>query len=364
MNFLLILSALCFGWGERGHHIIARAAATSVLEGARVPKGEEALYKGFRDFFRQKAIQLGHLSNIPDNAWRSLDPLTRALNAPTHFSDADMWTTNWDEIPLDYKDALPKFHGKASLVDGKPVDFFESGTLYWRAQELWELTKAGFLKASAQKPGTPEFKEGVKEALLHAGLLAHFIGDASMPYHNATDYDGYNAGNGGLHEYFETDSLYHAPADFELSVHNGVAAQSVKFGVGEKLKKGGDRAATYVTRELGRQAFGRILEMQKLDDAFILERSSVVDGKRKAAKRKPAEEAWPAFRPMIEEQTALSAAVLAALWRSAWEQGGKPDLAQGHFWDYAHKPQFVPPAYDPAAVERVKARLAEKEKKP
>lgn len=358
MNFLLILSALCFGWGERGHHVIARAAAVSVLEGAKLPAGEEALYKSFRDFFRQKSIQLGNLSNIPDNSWRSMDALTGKLNAPTHYADTDMWTVNFDEIPLDYPAALKKFHGKPSLIDGKPVDLFDAGTLYWRAQELWELTKAGFLKAKALEPGSKDFKAAVREALVNAGLLAHFIGDASMPYHHATDYDGYNAGNGGLHEYFETEALYHAPADFELAVHNGVAAQYVKFGVDEKMKKGGARAAAYVTREMGRQSYGKILEMQKLDDAFILERSAVTDGKRRAAKRKPAEDAWAAFRPMITDQTALSAAVLAALWRKAWEEGGKPDLSQAFFWDYTHKPDFVPPAYDPAAVERAKARLA------
>jgi hypothetical protein len=363
MKFLLILPALCFGWGERGHHIIARAAAVSVLERAKVPAGEEALYKNFRDFFRQKSIQLGHISNIPDTSWRSLDPLAKALNAPSHFSDSDMWTLNFDDIPLEYSAALKKFHGKPSLTDGKPVDFFETGTLYWRAQEFWELTKAGFLKAKAEQPGTPEFKAAVREALVNAGLLAHFIGDASMPYHNAADYDGYNAGNGGLHEYFETESLYHAPPEFEVAVHNGLSAQYVKFGVDEKIKKGGARAAAYVTREMGRHAYGKILEMQKLDDAFIIERSSVVDGKRKSAKRRPAEDAFPTFRPMITEQTAQSAAVLAALWRLAWEQGGKPDLSQGFFWDYTHKPDFVPPAYDPAAVERAKARLAA-EKKP
>lgn len=359
MKLILALTALAFGWGERGHHAVARDAALSVLEGAQIPAGEEAQYRSLAHFFKAKAIQLGHLSNIPDTAWRSGDPLSRALNGPTHYSDADQWTVNFDTIPLVYAEALAKFHGKPNLVDGKPIDLFETGTLYWRAQEFYDLTRDAFARVKKAKPGSPELKAALKDALLHAGLLAHFVGDASMPYHNATDYDGWVSGNGGVHEYFETDSLYHAAPELEDAVFRRIPAQYRLFDVEGKVRLGGKQAATLLTRELGEQAFGRLLELRKLDDAFVVERSTrPADGKSRPAKRLGADEAFRAFRPMIEDQLSLSAAALARLWRLAWEEAGKPDLSSGHFWDYWHKPDFVPPAYDPEAVERVKRRLA------
>ena len=60
---------------------------------------------------------------------------------------------------------------------------------------------------------------------------------------------------------------------------------------------------------------------------------------------------------MITEQVAGSAAALARLWRGAWEAAGKPDLAKARGWDYAHKPDFVAPGYDPDALGRIRERL-------
>lgn len=356
---LALLPGRAAAWGERGHHAVARAAALRVLEGVEAgswtPEGKSLLA-----FFRSKAIQLGHLANIPDTYWRGLDKVRSAENAPTHFADADHWTEDFDAIPLDYGAALAKFQGKPSLIDGSPVDLFETGTLYWRAQQFYGLLIDAFRRAKTA-PENGERKAAVKDALLYAGLMAHFIGDASMPYHNAADYDGFTAGNGGIHSYFETEALSSETPELEAAVFRRIPEAFRNFGVEAKFQQGGRWSGALLSRELGRQAFRRIPELRRLDDAFILERSTVTDGgKRLAASRKPAEEAMEAFRPMIEEQLAFSAAVLARLWRGAWEQAGRPDLSKVHFWDYHHSPHFIPPDYDPDALRRIKERLKTK----
>lgn len=357
---LALLPGRAAAWGERGHHAVARTAALSVLEGvdAAAMTPQE---KSLRDFFRSKAIQLGHLSNIPDTHWRGLDAESAAQNAPTHYSDADQWTADFDSIPLDYEEALAKFQGKPNLIDGKPIDIFETGTLYWRAQQFYALLTASFRQAKDAAEGSPAQKAAAKDALLHAGLLAHFIGDASMPYHNATDYDGFASGNGGVHSYFETDALYAETPELEAEIFRRLPAAFRSLDADALLRKGGAKAGALLSRELGKRAFGRIPELRRLDDACILERSAApAGGRRSAAKRKPAEKAMPAFRPMIEEQLALSAAVLARLWRGAWEEGGRPDLSKALFWDYHHRPDFVAPDYDPGALRRIKERLLKK----
>lgn len=343
--WLALLPSSARTWGERGHHAIARAAALDVLEGLDLSAAsaeDSARYAGLRDLFRDKALQLAHLSNIPDTSWRGGDPITRALNAPTHYSDADQWTVNFDTIPLDYNEALAKFQGKPNLVDGAPIDLFTSGTLYWRSQELFELLVDAFKR---REP---------REAILYAGILAHFIGDASMPFHNASDHDGFITGNGGIHAYFETAALLPETPELEAAVYRRLPSAYRLFNVEAKLRQGGDNAGALLAREIGKQAFGRILELRKLDDAFVLERSTFsAQGRKVYAKRKPAESATPVFRPMIEEQLSLSAAVLARLWRAAWEQAGRPDVSRARFRAYLHEPSFIPPVYDPAGVQRL-----------
>ncbi len=358
----LLIPRQALAWGERGHHAAARSAALSVLAGLDLstlaPEEAEA-YRSLESFFRRKAIQLGHLSNIPDTAWRSLDSEASAQNGPTHFADADQWTDDFDAIPLDYPTALQKFHGKPNRIDRKPIDLFESGTSIWRSQELYDLTVEQWETVKTSTPGSPEQKTAAQKAVVYSGLLAHFIGDASMPYHNATDYDGYGTGNGGVHSFFETEIPEVETPDFEADIHRKIPERWIRLDIDGAFQKGGTRPAAFLCRELGKLAFARIQDLRRIDDSFITRRSSPpAAGQRgSAAQRRPPEAAAPAFRPMITEQVAGSAAALARLWRGAWEAAGKPDLAKARGWDYAHKPDFVAPGYDPDALGRIRERL-------
>ncbi len=354
---LLLAAALCpspaGAWGERGHHAIARTAALRILHGA--PDPGAPLQLALRDLFRAKALELGHLASIPDTAWRGEDALTKALNAPTHFSNSEHFTADFDSIPLDYGEARAKYQGKPSLLDGKPVDLFAAGTLYWRAGQFYDLMAADFAEAKAAEAGSPAFNAAVGRALLHGGLLAHFVGDAAMPYHNAADHDGRATGNGGIHSFYESAGPNTETPRLEADVFDALPAEAERFGLEAKFAAG-THPGVRLTRDLGKEAFGLIAELKRLDDALISKRS---EGKV-PAERVTADEAEPSFRPMTQRQLAAAAAVLARLWRGAWEQGGRPDLSKAKFWDYHHKPDFIVPAYDPEAVARAQAKAAAK----
>lgn len=342
---LLGAPSLAAAWGERGHHAAAAAAARRVLLGVPDAERDSEPHRRLRDFFRSKAIELGHLSNIPDTAWRGGDPLVDALNKPTHFADADAWAKDFSSIPLSYEDALKALHGKPSLLDGKPIDLFETGTLYWRAQELYERTRDAFRRAATARKAA-EARAALKDATLYAGLLAHFVADASMPLHNVTDWDSRETGNGGLHMYFETDAPLHAGPGLEAALDARVASA---FG-SLPDPAASPQPAALLARELGRRASSRLKELRRLDDSLLVERSG------KSARRPHAEKGAEVYRPLLEDQLAEAAAALARLYRLAWEEGGRPDLPD-RLWDYQFQPIFITPSYDPAAVERVKARV-------
>ncbi len=350
----LFLCQPAYPWGERGHNVIARIAAMQILVGvdlsALAPEQAKA-YLSLRDYFRQKALQLGHVANIPDTSWRGLGPEIESLNGPTHFLNADAWTANISSIPLDYAKAKTQVNGKASRFDGAPVDLFASGTIIWRAQQLYDLMAASLRQAAGEIPGSSDFKNDVQQALVYGGLMAHFIGDASQPYHNTSDYDGYGTGEGGIHSYFETAILNTETPELEFDVYQKTKDQYRAFRVNEKFSATTQSPAAYLTRDLSAAAFARISELRKIDESLLLEHSQA----SRPAKRKSPEMAASAFRPMIEEQLALSAAVLARLWRGAWESAGKPDLSKARSFDYAHKPDFVAPDYDPEALARARA---------
>ncbi len=79
-----------------------------------------------------------------------------------------------------------------------------------------------FKKAKSEEPGSKEFKTDIQDALVYGGLMAHFVGDASQPYHNTIDHDGYAAGEGGIHSYFETAAPTSRLPPWSLDVYDQV----------------------------------------------------------------------------------------------------------------------------------------------
>jgi hypothetical protein len=373
----VLLAALCFliptqarAWGERGHNAIARVAAMELdacgLGLSEKYREKDAEPPGPEGYFRGKALELGHLANIPDISWRKLGPEVQALNAPTHFLNADNWTDDMLSLPLDYADEKKSAEGKLGRFDHKPIDAFESGTLIWRAQQFYDLMAASYKKASGEAPGSKEFVADVQQALVYGGLMAHFIGDASQPFHNTFDHDGYGTGEGGIHSYFETAVLNEESPKLELDVFAEAPKMCRKYNLWDKMdaaKKSGKPGA-FMARALAADAYAKLKDLRADDDSLIVVKSTTAaDGKPIPAKRVSPLKAEPKLEPLIEEQLSLSAATLAMLWRSAWEEGGKPDLSKAGYGDYALEPPFVVPDYDPDAVARLRAEVKAKAEK-
>ena len=160
------LSSFLISWGTFGHEHINRAAVFAL------PTPLQSFFYNHIDFITQEAT-------VPDLRKHTLSDKSEG---PRHFVDLE----NFGAM-----DSLP-----ATLVEakGKYEDKFlqQNGILPWYMEDLMEkLTKA--------------FKEKKKtEILFIAADLGHYIGDAHMPLHTSSNYDGQLTNQKGIHALWES----------------------------------------------------------------------------------------------------------------------------------------------------------------
>lgn len=350
-SLIFLFPSPAFSWGETGHDIVARVAVR--LVGERAP---EALAKPFL----KKEHMMGHLANVPDIVWRSMDKKVANLNGPTHFVDFEYLQANTSQIdpvrlPHDlntYQEML-RSNCQAHKDDCAPgkseaQKLSKTGTAPLRVGQLASLMRAALAegKDAPRKPGKggkdSRFEERINDALLYAGLLAHFVGDLTNPLHTAKDYDGWERRAGGLHEYFESDVVNAC----DLVLIHDVFVEARDQHPFEKAE------AKYVPKAEDRRdaitsAWVLVADSQShLKDLFELDRkaSLLEDSKSKThAKRKAPREARDAYQGFVTKRLALAADALATVWTREWEAAGKPDLSTYASFEYPVKPDFIVP---------------------
>lgn len=267
-------------WGEHGHEIAARAAATELP--ADMP-----------GFFRARAAQLEYLNPEPDR-WRSdrFPELDRAFSYD-HF-------INLERVPEGALQASDRWSylralGAAGLERPESVGF-----LPFRIVELTQRLTAGFRRwRSADERERPWIEERIVN---DAGLLGHYVTDASQPHHTTIHYDGWDP-EAANPDSFSTERGFHAR--FES------AFVSAHVDFGDLLP-----AMRWTPRRLGEvrsAVFGYILETHgEVVPLYRLDREVGFEVGR------PAPEAV-AFT--VERLTA-GASMLRDLWWTAWVDSG------------------------------------------
>ncbi len=245
VSFCLPLSS--FGWGEAGHHIIARLAAKLAAKHPELKSVKEVeTHRALEQYLRvldDKRYQQGHVANVPDFHWRYLDDGLTAvgnqLGASAHYLNAEHLAPDGSKDPFaESKFALDYEATKVSLQQLHPnVSLFKNvGTAPWRAQQFFNLTRGSlesFPKGSCETL-EPREDHPTRTALTFAGLLAHFTGDAAMPLHASKDHDAVTTGQKGLHWFFEND-LVNA---LEPGLEGKVEAAAEKVFLGPVKQKG------------------------------------------------------------------------------------------------------------------------------
>lgn len=158
-------------WGETGHRIIGDAAAAALPE--QMPR-----------FFRDARAQLAYLNPDPDR-WRdraesSLDPALNDAQSVEHYIDMEL-------VPGEALRARNRYAFVDSL-HAHGVGTTSPGFLPYRMLELTQSLRIQFRLWRAEKDSS--VKRMIEQRIINdAGILGHYVGDASNPHHTTRNHD-------------------------------------------------------------------------------------------------------------------------------------------------------------------------------
>ncbi|MEK2689782.1 hypothetical protein [Bdellovibrio sp. GT3] len=338
---LLLLSSTAFAWGGRGHDAICRAAVFLVKD------------EGLKEYLRNKPQMMGHLCNIPDFYWKSLGGEANKHGNPAHFIDIEVIGLKVADIPSDYKKIITEYTGKENKFknDGTTIKDIptEFGSAWWRADQFVNRIAALNKDFAAAKPPA-NFKEEQDENLpynklayqmiVDMGLMGHFVGDISQPFHTTADYDGWAAGHGGIHAYYEDAVVGEFDGDLDwLVLKEARAMKNPSFlkpaTVVDKMK-----ALSIISNT----EIPKILKMDPVTKPSVLKKEHGMEIKTRA-ERKPASVAFKKMKPVVVTDMARGALLLANLWDDAYAKAGRPKIGAYKSYKYPFTPDFVMPDY-------------------
>jgi hypothetical protein len=338
-----LISGSCFGWGDRGHMTVTDVA----VELIRAHQGHES---EFTKLLVEKRSQLAYLSTVPDILWRNQDRDTAAKNAPTHFIDLDyLGELTPQSAPRDVTALLARI---SELCKNPPSKAYKCpasgnkspeevvGTAPMRISQLYALAVSSLKNASAAKSDSDRNK-AVDQALLYLGINSHFIGDLANPMHTSKDYDGWDAKQGGLHGYFESDVVN----AWNISLQSEVMARALKRGSLRPYQREKPFDATRAAYAYAFESFAVLPKLFQWDRAEALRKESSEErGMRlKAQRRNPSQVIKSAHtRDLVADRLSAGAHELASLWQQAWNDAGTPNLKNYQSFSYHYTPEFIP----------------------
>ena len=173
---LAFQAPLAHAWGNDGHRIINRLAATSLPADAPA-------------FLRSERVlnEIEYLGPEPDRWRSSAEPELNAAQAPEHFIDLE---------PADALGPLPHkrfdFEARVYAAGDRPDRI---GLQPWETTEVWERLKAA-MRAYRAMLANHENTAPVEQAIVfYAGWLGHYVGDGANPLHTTVQYNGWTGPN-------------------------------------------------------------------------------------------------------------------------------------------------------------------------
>ena len=169
---LVVTPLAAHAWGNDGHRIINRLAATTLP--VNVPA-----------FLRSATAlnEIEYLGPEPDRWRSSAEPELSAAQAPEHFIDLE---------PADALGPLPHrrldFEARVFASGQRPEKI---GLQPWAATEVWERLKAALREYRQLAAAGQDTRPVEQAAIFYAGWLGHYVGDASQPLHTTIKYNGW-----------------------------------------------------------------------------------------------------------------------------------------------------------------------------
>lgn len=287
--FILLLVTgsinLLFAWGAWGHKHINRAAVFAL------PDSMRKFYYNHIDFITEGAV-------VPDLRRGILNDKSES---PRHYIDIEDFHEPVSALPKTTTEAYTKYD--SSFLN-------KTGYLPWYIQNLMEKLTQAFQKRSKS------------EILFLSAELAHYVGDAHMPLHTASNFNGQLTGQKGVHALWESEIP-------EL------------FGNSYNFKTAG---AAYIP-DITAETWNIITHTHSLEDTLLSDEKKVRKNfnagnmyKKDAAGNNILSYNQPVFSDeyarqfnnamngMVEKQLRLSIQDVANYWYTAWVNGGSPEL--------------------------------------
>jgi hypothetical protein len=274
-------------WGADGHRMVGEAAARTL------PPAMPA-------FFREAADQLSWLNPEPDR-WRSraerdLDAAMDRKYSPEHY-------VNFEGVPESAFRARDRYAYLDSLR-AHGFDIPGPGLLPWTILELSQRLRVGFREWRAATD--PRQREWIEQRILNdAGILGHYVADASNPAHTTIHHNGWVGENP---RGYATDNRFHSRFESAF-VRAQVRPEHVRAEMGSPVRVFPElRPAIW---EYLRASNGHVVELYEHD------------------LRSPFDEhnTDPANRRFAAQRLAFGAEMLRDLWWSAWVTSGEAPQA-------------------------------------
>jgi hypothetical protein len=264
----------------------------------------------------------------------SVDPDKRRYGvvgeAECHYIDMDRYIDSlhpnpFDNVPRKWTDAVAKF-SEDSLR--------EHGIVPWNVNLVQiKLTNA--------------FKDkDLKKILRYSAEIGHYIGDAHVPLHTTSNYNGQKTGQRGIHGFWESrlPELYHQNYDFFVGKC---------FYIESPLNYIWDRV------EESYSAVDSVLSFERdLNEAFLQDQKYSFEARGNATVKVYSEGYSKQYSDMLDGQVErrMRSAVISvgSFWYTAWVNAGQPDL---DFLNLENEPDMV----DSITVDEKVPRVREHE---
>lgn len=270
-----LMPASTEAWGDEGHRMINRVAAERMP--ADVPP-----------FFKSASARISFLGPEPDR-WRDTKELFKALtevNGPDHFIDMDK-PENFAALPNDRYEYATwlRAQGKNPVDIGfLPYSMLEG---YQKVQVMFRLWR---------DPKNAAEREQIEQNIIYyAGVLGHYVADASQPLHTTIHFNGWTTSS-------NPDNFTREPLHWRFE--------------GE-----------YVKAQIKAEDFsGNVRPAQRLQDPFAAIMKYLAESNNQVEKlylmdktaRWDANNRSPQSKQFVASRLAAGAQMLANLWYTAW----------------------------------------------
>ncbi|MEP6948577.1 MAG: zinc dependent phospholipase C family protein [Ginsengibacter sp.] len=285
--FFLITTSinLLFAWGAWGHKHINRAAVFALPDSMRM------FYYNHIDFITEGAV-------VPD--------LRRGLlndkdESPRHYIDIEDFGIPISAFPKTTKEAYAKYD--SAFLN-------KAGYLPWYIQNLAEKLAQAFKNRSKS------------EILFISAELAHYVGDANMPLHTASNFNGQLTNQKGVHALWESEipELFGNSYDFKTESARYIPDMTAETW--NIIAHSHSLEDTLLSMEKQTRKSFKKDNMYKKDASG----ENILSYSQPVFSNEYASQFNDAMYGMVEMQLRLSIQDVANYWYTAWVNGGSPEL--------------------------------------